>query len=395
MSPDSAVDLRLLGALIAGSTPVASIAAADWTALVQGADQHGLAPMLWWQIKQQGRDPAADPALAPLIGTAHHTAMSAVLFDRALRQIERALREAGIATLWIKGAALASTVYPAPELRPMGDLDVLVPYEQREHALEIVQRSGYGFYSTDAHIFGGGREALAGSASYHYHLRGGPGSTTLLEVHYRLLSNDDTLLTLDQLNWFWSQRQTLTLPDGFRFATLTPEAHFLYLCAHALLQHGDETRYLLRFLDLHRLLTHSPITWETIVDQAVALGWTTAAARALRTTHDYFQTAIPDDVLNALHARRPAHEDSTRVARLSGGGSRWQHVRDRLEKMSPRERMIYLLRVAIPGTAYMRERYRVPTGQAVWPYYVYRWFDQARDIAIAGWKRITGQYRHP
>lgn len=395
MFPDDAADLHRISALIAGRTPVAAIPAADWPALVQRADQHGLAPMLWWLIKQQGLDPTADPTLAPLIETAHHTAMGAALLDRALRQVEGVLRQAHIPTLWLKGAALAPTIYPAPELRPMGDLDVLVPYEQREQALEVVQRSGYDFYSTDAHIFGGGRNALVGSLSHHYHLRGGPGGTTLLEVHYRLLSNDDTLLTLDHLDWFWSQRRALTLSDGFSFTTLTPEAHFLYLCAHALLQHGGETRYLLRFLDLHRLITHSPIAWEIVVDQAVVLGWTTAAAQALRVIHDYFQTPIPDDVLNTLQARRPAHEDATRIARLSGAGSRWQHVRDRLGKMSSRDRLIYLVRVTVPGPAYMRERYRVPVGKAVWPYYGYRWFDQARDIAAAGWKRITGQYRRP
>jgi len=393
MAPHKPADLHQLGALIAAVTPAASIADEDWSRLVARAVQHGLAPMLWWRLKREGFILDEDARFAPLIETAHHTAVGAALLDHGLRAVDTALRDAAIPALWLKGAALAPTVYPEPALRPMGDLDVLVPYDQREAALAVIQRIGYDFYEDEGHIFGGGRDPLLARLSYHYHRRGGPGSVIVLEVHYRLLSSDDELLPLDQHAWFWSQRAMLTLADGFVLHTLTPEAHLLYLCAHALLQHGGADTYLLRILDLHLLIAQSDLRWDVIVDQAVVFGWTTPIAEALTAAQAYFSTPVPVGVLDALRARRPVHEDPARVARLSRSGSRWQQVRLRLASMSWGERAAFVRRIVLPSPAYMRARYQIADGKAVWPYYAARWIDQARDIASAGWKQLTGQYR--
>ncbi len=367
---------------------------ADWPPLIARALQHGLGPMLWWRLKTRAFDVAAHPAFAPLVEAAHHTAMGAALLDRAMRPIEAALRAADIPTLWLKGAALAHTVYPAPDLRPMGDLDVLVPFAQREQALSVVRGLGYDFYTADDHVFGGGRDPLVARLLYHYHLRGGPGNRVLLEVHYRLLSNDDGLLTLPQHDWFWSQRRTLTLADGFQFDTLTPEAHLLYLCAHALLQHGGDSAYLLRFFDLHLLIergvARDDLDWDGIVDRAVALGWTTVVARALYLAGGYFGTIYPDRVMALLRERRPAHEDPTRVARLSGAGGRWQQIGERLRYLPWRDRLAFVVRAALPPPAYMRQRYRIPSDRPVWPWYVRRWAAQARSAAAMLRQRLSG-----
>lgn len=376
-------DLCQLGALVAGNMPPDVVAESEWPPLIARALQHGLGPMLWWRLKTRAIDPGAYPAFAPLVETAHHTAMGAALLDRAQRSIEAALRAANIPTLWLKGAALAHTVYPMPDLRPMGDLDVLVPFADRERALAVVQGLGYDFYTADDHVFGGGRDPLVARLLYHYHLRGGPGGRVLLEVHYRLLSNDDGLLTLDQHDWFWSQRRTLTLADGFQFETLTPEAHLLYLCAHALLQHGGDSAYLLRFFDLHLLIEHSHLNWDIIVDQAVALGWTAAIAYALYLTGVYFGTTYPDAVITDLQARRPAHEDPALLARLSGAGGRWLQIHERLRYLPWRDRLTFIVRAALPAPAYMRQRYRIPPDRPVWPWYGRRWIAQAREVGAA------------
>ena len=98
--------------------------------------------MLLWTARQAGIDPHDHPALAPLVEATHQTAMASVLLERAQRDVDVALRAAGIPALWLKGAALAYTVYPEPALRPMAAPEmVVVPYEQRERALEVVQAS--------------------------------------------------------------------------------------------------------------------------------------------------------------------------------------------------------------------------------------------------------------
>ena len=70
---------------------------------------------------------------------------------------------------------------------------------------------------------------------HHYNLVGGPGGGVRVELHFRVARA--ILPDLAALDWFWSQAVEATNRAGapLGFLTLRPEAHLLYLCAHALL----------------------------------------------------------------------------------------------------------------------------------------------------------------
>lgn len=57
----------------------------------------------------------------------------------------RAISDAGIEVVAIKGFALAHTIYPAPELRTVGDLDILVRPGDRDRLLGHLSGLGYTF----------------------------------------------------------------------------------------------------------------------------------------------------------------------------------------------------------------------------------------------------------
>lgn len=57
----------------------------------------------------------------------------------------RTIADAGIEVVAIKGFALAHTLYPAPELRAVGDLDILVRPEDRDGLLRHLSGLGYTF----------------------------------------------------------------------------------------------------------------------------------------------------------------------------------------------------------------------------------------------------------
>ena len=385
--------LHLLGSLVASRITVQDVPTDSWRPVVDLAVECGLAPVLLWTVRQSSFDTSGSQIFLPLVQTAHQTAMGAALLERAQCDVESALRDAGIPTLWIKGAALVHTNYPQPTLRPMSDLDVLVPYAQREQALSVVQRIGYDFYILDSRLSRSSGDALVLKLSHHYHLKGGVGNNVVLELHFRLLTYNDELLSLEQLQWFWGHRHTVCSGSDLVFDTLTPEAHLLYLCAHAMLQHGEGHPYLLRFFDMHQIVTQTPLDWSIIVDQAVVLGWTRAVERALQLCAEYFGTSVPEVVCADLVSRRPAHEDVSRVARLTGAGNRWERVRENMDDLSRRDRLVYILRIVFPNPAYIRQRYSVRPGWPTWPYYAYRWFDQGRDVVCSAWKRHTGHYR--
>jgi hypothetical protein len=65
-----------------------------------------------------------------------------LLFRRAAGAISR-LNEAGIETMVLKGASLSLLAYGNSGVRPMDDVDVLVPIERRVDAVEVMRAAGW------------------------------------------------------------------------------------------------------------------------------------------------------------------------------------------------------------------------------------------------------------
>lgn len=379
--------LRQLGALVSQHIGPKDIPQEAWPALISAALQHGLAPMLLWITKQGAPDIVTEPLWTRVITTTRNAGIQYVALEAARSHVGAALAAAQIPSLWIKGIVLAQTIYPQPVLRSMSDLDVLVPYEQRENALRIVEGLGYRFYETNGDLMSS-QKALELNLTLHYHLRGGINDSVMLELHFRLLSTDNELLPLDKLEWFWTQ--TTTLQDGGQFTILHPEAHLLYLCAHVILQHGEEETSLRQYFDLHLLITNTLVDWDNIVEQAAVLGWRYAVERALSLAVRYFSTPVPAAVFAELQRSRPRHDPMTgRAVRIRGKGSRWEKVLISLQDMSFAKRIEYVGRILFPQKSYMRMRYDLRLDQPVWPAYLYRWFDQGREIGWAMWNHFT------
>lgn len=109
---------------------------AAWPSLsgddVRLLEDHGVAPLIY-----------ATQALPELRGAAIRAAALEPLRADDLRGVLSALAERGLEVLITKGTALAYDVYAAPELRPRGDVDLLVAREQAEAAIEAFRALGY------------------------------------------------------------------------------------------------------------------------------------------------------------------------------------------------------------------------------------------------------------
>ncbi|MBN2536992.1 nucleotidyltransferase family protein [candidate division WOR-3 bacterium] len=113
----------LLGCLTGNPDPET-----DWDAAVETAVQHGIAPMVYRRLKRSGnrdRVPAAawDRLSSNYLAGAGRNAR---VFAR-LGPVLAALRGAGVPVIVLKGAYLAGAVYQDPALRPMCDVDLMVP----------------------------------------------------------------------------------------------------------------------------------------------------------------------------------------------------------------------------------------------------------------------------
>lgn len=340
-----------------------------WPAIVALAVEHGLAPMLHAVLQPTGAlDNLAPQEQARLRGAAGLAAATTHLALAEARAWAQRFADAGITALWIKGVALSLSVYASPALRPMGDIDVLVPLNQRAAALALL-----------CEVSGQRAASLAADNSMHATFRLGAGQQVVLELHWSLLDAPISLLAADS-GWFLQQAQPLHAA-GVALQTLTPEAHLLYLAAHAVLQHGEAEFRLLRYFDLHRLITQTPLLdWRQVIDQAVAFRWTYAVARALMITQACFTTPLPVAFQVELHNRRPAGEDISHVIRRQQPANRWQTTVHRFAAMSWPARARLALGLAFPSPAYMRWRYQFDHDWQAVLYYPYRWLDVAGEV---------------
>ena len=120
----------------------ATAAAQAWPWLVSAARRTGLVALLWSRLTPGQRDlvplPVRDELSALHLGCA-------VSYAAAQRQLARCLSElgaAGITVIVLKGAAIASTLYPDPSTRLLADLDLLVADDDLSRARECLVGHG-------------------------------------------------------------------------------------------------------------------------------------------------------------------------------------------------------------------------------------------------------------
>ncbi|HRE49163.1 MAG TPA: nucleotidyltransferase family protein [Aggregatilineales bacterium] len=339
----------ILAALITKRRTAAEIPPSLWGALIAHAEREGLLPMLVWAVKTTTPDILKTPELAAAPAAAVPHTIRSLALRRAQHRLETALRAAAIPTIWLKGAALGLTIYPDPALRPMIDLDVLVPFEAIEGALRAAEEVGFHLYEGGQGTLGVIDKAAVAALMHHYQLSDG---TLSVEIHFTLV-NDPALLSANGLAWFWMQTAQM---GGFTI--FNPEASLLHLAAHLILHDREQGLDLRHLLDIH-LLVERGIDWTAAAAGAARLEWTYALERALQHTQRAFGTILPESIFITLKNERTASEWA-RQGKLISGVEGVERTARRLGKLSWAARVAFLLRVIIPRQGYIRERYHLP-----------------------------------
>jgi hypothetical protein len=161
-----------------------------WTALAGEAEAHGLAPLAHFCLQRPDAPPDATMQQLDALMLRHR------LWHRertiVLKEILEAFQRASIDTIVLKGAALAWTIYPSPALRPMSDVDLLVPPAAAPTAQLLLRRLRF-----EADV--GGRRF--GRNAHHLPIasRSQNGLTISVEIHRDALSRD-TLASISTTN---------------------------------------------------------------------------------------------------------------------------------------------------------------------------------------------------
>ena len=261
---------RVLADLVASGDPAANIQSALAILSAAWLQGCGLAAFAWVRYRALIDLPGIIGAdlkrvyYASLAGTAllHQTELVTAL---------KALNDCGIIPVPFKGAALAFTVYPKSECRPMSDLDLWVTNAEMDTAQQALEAIGYQYKPKSdrppaiMELYMGERQM--------YGTRPGTG---LVELHWGVFPGEWLRRTAMVDECVIRQRLQPTVLLGQQVALLAPEDAVLQLAAHTVINHQLSQIALRSLVDVTLLVRHSLPDWSLIIQRARA--WRIATA---------------------------------------------------------------------------------------------------------------------
>lgn len=227
---------------------------------VQQAIDKGLGPLLLYVTKNNPESPTS--TFYPFVQSADLTAR--VLIHEQLDGLQELLEALGVSSRCVtllKGISICTSHYPEPQLRLMGDMDLLVIDEHSRNAVENVLRDlGYCQKSTYPAEF---YRTLHHSMPFFH-----PRRNIWIEVHKALFPPTATVAYHKKL---YSVEQIIeqTVPHWFRnieCMQLSHELQLLYTCSHWA-EEFNPIRGILPIVDVLLLLTNDDkeMNWDLVL----------------------------------------------------------------------------------------------------------------------------------
>lgn len=285
---------------------VSALAAGDRAAVIAAARAHGVLPLVADACRR--RD-------APLASAMAAAVRADLLLDMAREQELRALLEAfaraQVDALLIKGAALAYTHYPRPDLRPRIDTDLLVAPERRAAAHDVLVAGGY---MPATHVAG----ALVLQQATYERAIDGAGVHTV-DLHWQIANPHVFARVLTHRDL--SARSVPVPALGPAARTVSAIDALMVAAIHRVAHHAGVERLIWTY-DMHLLASgFSHEDWHAWTDRAHARGVATVCRRGLELAMARFGTAVPADILadGRLDPTAHAAEPSARFVDVPAG----------------------------------------------------------------------------
>lgn len=359
----------------------------EWSALIERATRHGVAPLLYQRLKTpQLAECMPDGVLERLRGLYLNTAACNVRLYEELRTLLLALHEVGIPVLVLKGAYLAENVYRNIALRPMSDIDLLVPESMAREAWRVVKELGYRliYPATEILIPSFGKDFVCRKA----------GGFTPVEVHWTIkLAEEKGGMESEEL---WQNAWAVRLAE-IDTATLSVEDFLLHLCLHASYQH--EFDFGLRALcDIAVFIERfeGEIDWPALYARVSRHHWGRGVYLILHLASVRTGAAVPAEVLAALEPADLSAEVIEQAERrlFDAGAEGVAMTADMvgfLKSGRLGDRAAVLWRRLFPSREEMAYMYPIPPGSlALYGYYLFRIKNLMRRHGVAVWRWWCG-----
>jgi hypothetical protein len=322
----------------------------DAARLIESIEQHGIGPLVYarladdsWPIRAALRDTAIRAAAAE----------SRRLDD--LRALLTAFAERGIRVVIIKGTGLAYDLYPAPELRPRGDTDLLIAEADCDAVRALMQDLGYATQLTSGDTLAVRQQSFS---------RGGH----VYDVHWDVCNSP---VLRDALPAAEVMTRAIAVPRIAANALAPSHVDALLLaCIHRIVHHHDNER-LIWLYDIHLLR-------ESMTADEHARFWRLAAERrvvaicerSIELADAWFAAAPHDRAGDWL--RDVEFRDEPSAAFLDRDRSRASMLTGDLKALSWRGRLRRMRELAFPPPAFIRQSFPSAPAVALPALYVWR-----------------------
>ncbi len=339
-----------------------------WDELFGRAERHGVAPLIYWQFRQD-HDFFPEKVFQKFRQAYIQTLGRNKILLAELDRLVELLTAQQIDVVLFKGAVFSRLLYDDIGLRPMSDLDLLVRKQDIPTAVAVLKQAGY--EEPVLHQ----SESLKKDVTHDVHLRQSIQPYVDIEVHW-LLGGGERYRYQPDMTWFWQRVVPL---EGWRKGvyTFSPAAHLLYLCAHLGYQHGLGNVGLLWLVDIARFLAkeQETIDWEDFAEGAKHQTWSAAAYYTLREVQKHFIQAPPETVMEQLHSQMTAEEEQHVMSMNVIGPWRAHLAWKQFIQLERSAQVRSILARLFPSLAFMRQRYGFRSNwQAVLGYPI-RWVD--------------------
>ena len=365
-----------------------------WEGILEVALAHGVAPLLHRALQSSGTLTAIPDHIRECMEENRRAIAFANLRNLGeLGRIAQALRERNIPVIVLKGLHLAELVYRDISLRPMVDLDLLVPSVQRRTAMMILREQGYKFEeSTLEHGFEHmPLDAVESLLDRKYHVGMIHGELGIaVEIHWNLA--DPLHPYSPPIEDIWNSAVPARV-GGTDTLVMSPEYLLLHVCAH--LAYNHVFAFSLRALcDVVEILCAYPaLDWTATVERGRRYGWRRGVAVALQLAKDELGAAVSEEALSSISGSAlEANLLTDARAHLIAAAAMPDHIRAAPNFMDFAGRREFAAKLKIAWSRLFVRRaelaliYGVPEHSAyLGIYYVARLFDLTRRYAATIW----------
>lgn len=369
----------------------------DWKGLLEDATYHGIAPIIYQNLKEANLKSIPDYFLENLKAIYYGNVRRNTRYFAELERVLKLLKETGVEPIVLKGGAMAEEVYKNIALRPLEDIDLLVKKFDLPAAKAVFERWGYAsqkkIFQSKAHKefeeeirkpfekFETELHFIKGEREYFF------------DVHWNLLIICDSkikeAIQLD-MERIWKRKKLYSFGTSPAYL-MSPEDLLIYVCLHLRERHLEKARSrLIWWYDIYKIIKtyENGFDWNYFLASVREYEACESIYPLILTLKEWFNPPLPQDLLKEAQSYLeifPLEKivpKSTEQLKFIGKHQEKDYLLEVLNVKGLRKKVKLLLSEIFPKKEYMILKYQIKN-QILLPFY---YLLRLKNAIIRGFK---------